>query len=87
MDYAKCVTSDGKNYAAIEKIIARRSYRDFIAMNPIDYDKRRKYIHHRSYSLSNDTLEALEIKKQYLSGEITEEEYKSYCLRQNLLNI
>ena len=86
MDYTKCITSDGKNYAAIEKIIARRSYRDFIAVNPI-YKGTRRYAYHRPYSLSQDTLEALEIKKQYLSGEITEEEYKSYCLRQNLLNI
>lgn len=86
MDYTKCVTSDGKNYAAIEKIIAKRSYRDYITMNPMDNNGRKKYRHHSPYSLSQDTLEALEIKKQYLTDKITEEEYKAYCLRENMLN-
>ncbi len=86
MNYTKCVTKDGKNYAAIEKIIARRSYKDFLAMNPIGKDGRFKHKHRRPYSLSEETLEAVEIKKQYLRGEISEEEYKTYCLRDNLLN-
>lgn len=81
MDYSKCVTTDGKSYAAIEKIIARMAYKDFRAMNP---PGRKGKL--RPYSLSCDTLEALEIKKDYLSGNITEEEYKAYCLKKNLIH-
>ena len=86
MDYTKCVTKDGKNYAAIEKIIARRAFRDFRAANPLKADGRPKYKNYHPYSLGSDTMEAREIKRQYLDGEITEEEYKAYCLRQNLIN-
>lgn len=73
-----------KNINAIEKIIAELSMKDFLVTNPIDKDGIRRYSHHRPYSLSDETLEALEIKKQYLADEITEEEYKTYCLRYNL---
>lgn len=85
MDYSKCITADGKNYAAIEKIIARFSYKDYKAVNPLLPNGKPKYKTHRPYSLSNETMEALDIKKQYLSGNITESEYKSYCLRINLI--
>lgn len=74
-----------KNTNAIEKIIAELAMKDFRAMNPIDKDGRRKYAHHRPYSLSGETNEAREIKRQYLADEITEEEYKAYCLRYNLM--
>lgn len=77
MDYNKCITSDGKNYAGIEKIIAERSYRDYKAVN----GKNKK---HKPYSLSLDTLEALEVKKAYLSGNLPEEEYKAYVLKGRL---
>ncbi len=73
-----------KNIDAIEKIIAKLTMRDFLAMNPIDEDGRRKYAHHRPYSLSPDTNEAREIRQQYLNDEITEAEYKTWCLRYNL---
>lgn len=58
--------------------------KDYLTMNPVDKDGRRKYTHHRPYSLSIETLEALEIKRQYLHDEISEEEYKSWCLKYNL---
>lgn len=73
-----------KNINAIEKIIAELARKDFLAMNPIDKDGRRRYANHRPYSLSSETNEAREIKRQYLADEITEEEYKAYCLRYNL---
>lgn len=73
-----------KNINAIEKIIKELSMKDYLAMNPVDKDGRRKYAHHRPYSLSSETLEALEIKKRYLHDEISEEEYKAFCLRYNL---
>ena len=69
-----------KNINAIEKIISELAMKDFLVTNPIDKDGTRRYSHHRPYSLSDDTLEALEIKKQYLNDEITEEEYKAWCL-------
>lgn len=85
MDYSLCVTKDGKNYAAIEKIIYRKSYRDYTAA----LDKHRKRYKKKpfpGYTLAPDTLEALDIKHDYLDGKITEEEYKAYCLKENLIN-
>ena len=72
-----------KNINAIDKIISKLSMVDYLRMNPIVNGKK-KYVHHRPYSLSGETLEALEVKNQYLNDEITEEEYKAYCLRYNL---
>ena len=72
-----------KNANAIDKIISDLSMKDFLRMNPIVNGKR-KYKKHRPYTLSDGTLEALDIKKQYQNEQITEEEYKAYCLRYNL---
>lgn len=76
-----------KNTNAIDKIIAELSRKDYLQYNPRKADGRAKYKTHRPYSLSDETLEALEIKKQYLHDEITEEEYKAYCLRYNLRTV
>ena len=38
------------------------------------------------YTLAPDTLEALDVKHGYLDGKITEEEYKAYCLKENLIH-
>lgn len=84
MDFTKCITTDGKNYGAIEKIIAKLAMKDYISANPRLSNGRPKYKKHRPYSLSQETLEALDIKKAYLSDRITEAEYKAYCLRYNL---
>jgi hypothetical protein len=51
-------------------------------MNPI---VKRKYKKHKAYTLSEETLEALEVKHNYINEKITEEEYKAYCLRYNLI--
>ena len=72
-----------KNINAIDKIISDLSMKDFLIMNPIVNGKR-KYKKHRQYTLSGETMEALEIKKQYQNEQITEDEYKAYCLRYNL---
>lgn len=82
MDYTKCINNNGKNYAAIEKIIARKSYRDYKS-TLAKYPKRKRFT---GYSLAGDTLEAIEIKHDYIAGKITEEEYKAYCLKENLVS-
>ena len=83
-----------KNTNAIDKIIAELSYRDYEAAKCAMIKKKGKYnkktgLPNRveSYCLGNDTTEAIDVKKNYLSGELTEEEYKAYCLRYNLLNL
>lgn len=73
-----------KNINAIEKIIKELSMKDYLTMNPVDKDGRRKYKRHNPYSLSNETSEALEIKKKYLHDDISEEENKAWCLKYNL---
>ncbi len=78
---------ENKNINAINKIIAELAMKDFLAMNPIDKDGRRRYAHHRAYSLSEETKEAIEIKNNYLSGKITEPEYKRFCLDYNLRTV
>lgn len=73
-----------KNINAIEKIISELAKKDYLVANPVLKNGRRKYAHHRPYSLSDKTLEAIEVKKQYIADKITTEEYKAYCLRYNL---
>lgn len=87
MDYTLCVTDDGRNYAAIEKIIAVSSYNDYRRANPVGKNGKPMYKKYRPYSLSYETREALDIKKKYLSGEISEEQYKRYCLIYNLTTL
>lgn len=73
---------DNKNTKAIDKIIAYYAMQDFERMNKLPNGKyRKKYI---PYALSGDTNEARQIKIDYLNGDITEEEYKAFCLRFNL---
>lgn len=72
-----------KNTNAIDKIISELSMKDYLQMNPIVNGKK-KYKTHKPYNLSDDTMEALEVKKQYTNDIITEEEYKTYCLHYNL---
>lgn len=81
-----------KNTNAIEKIIAELSKRDYEArckkltknqVNNIRHGKK-TLSDYGGYTLSQETMEAREIKRQYLADEITEEEYKSWCLKYNL---
>lgn len=75
-----------KNINAIEKIIAQLALKDYYTYNPRRKDGRPKYKKHRPYTLSPATNEARQIKHDYLHDIITEEEYKAYCLKYNLLN-
>lgn len=73
-----------KNINAIEKIIKELAMKDYLMMNPKDKNGKPKYKHYRPYSLSYETNEAREIRDKYLHDEISEEEYKAFCLRYNL---
>ena len=73
-----------KNTNAIDKIISELAMKDYLQANPKKADGRPKYKKYHPYSLSYETNEAREIKRQYLADEITEEEYKSWCLKYNL---
>ena len=73
-----------KNINAIEKIISALAMKDYLAFNPRKADGRPKYKKYHPYTLSPETNEAREIKRAYIADEITEEEYKAYCLRYNL---
>ena len=82
-----------KNTKAIDKIIAEWSMRDYkarckrLTKKQIDNIKtgRKTLSDYGGYSLAQDTMDAIEIKRQYVSEEISEEEYKTYCLHYNLL--
>lgn len=77
-----------RNVNIINKIIGELSMRDYeAAWNKLS--KRKIYAiqngkYQFTYSLGNDTMEAINLKADYLSGKVTEEEYKTYCLRYNL---
>lgn len=82
-----------KNVNAINKIIAELSKRDYKAACTRFYkthkrfDKKGNPIRLTSYSFSAETMEAIRIKHYYLDGKITEDIYKSFCLRYNLKNM
>jgi hypothetical protein len=80
-----------KNVNAINKIIAELSARDYHAqaekLTKAQKQKRLFGKYQFSYSLSEETKEAIEIKNDYLSGKITEPEYKRFCLEYNLRTV
>ena len=71
-----------KNYNAIDKIISELALQDYKRVNA----NKKPMAKNKPYSLGRETIEALEIKKQYSNDGITEEEYKAYCLKYNLIN-
>lgn len=73
-----------KNTKAIEKIIAELAYKDYLQANPRKADGKPKYKKHRPYSLSDETNTARQILIDYNADRISEQEYKSFCLRYNL---
>lgn len=88
------INKEEKNTAAIDKIIAQLSHRDWKAA----YEaliKRKGKINKRtglpnrveSYTLGADTMEAVEIKHQYIKEEIGEDEYKAWCLKWNIVHM
>ena len=76
-----------KDTNAINKIISELAMKDYLQANPKKTDGKPKYKKYHQYSLSDETNEAREIKRQYLAAEITEEEYKSWCLNYNLRTV
>lgn len=70
-----------KNVNTINKIIGELSYRDYMAK------KRKTKGKVKSYSLSAETMQAIDIKHDYLNGDISENDYKSFCLRYNLRTV
>ena len=81
-----------KNVSAIDKIIKTLSYRDYVAASTKfwkthkRFDKKGNPIQFPGYSLSQDTMEAIEVKHEYIEGKINEEEYKAWCLKWNLVH-
>ena len=84
--FARCVI-DGKNYRAIEKIIAYLTIVEYYRANPLKADGTPTYKKYHPYYLTDEILKACEVKRKYLRNEITEEEYKAYCLKKNLIMI
>lgn len=75
------------NTSAIDKIIKELAYKDYLAYNPKLKNGKPKYKKHRPYTLSPETNEARETKNDYISGKISEAQYKAYCLKYNLSHI
>ena len=77
-----------KNVKAIDKIIGKLSLNDYLLVWDKLTEKQKNNVRigkkKISYTLSLETLEAIDIKREYIKDNITEEEYKSYCLRYNL---
>lgn len=67
-----------KNTNAIDKIIGEMSMQCYLSA------RRKTRGHLKSYSLSAECLEAIQTKRDYIAGKISEEEYKAYCLQYNL---
>lgn len=72
------------NTSAIDKIIASLAMQDYLRANPRKADGRPKYKRYHPYTLSMETNDARQIKIDYVSGAINEEEYKAWCLKWNL---
>jgi hypothetical protein len=67
-----------KNTNAIEKIVFEMSYKDMLAA-------REKFQHRfKGYSLGQDTMEVVQMMRDYRADKVTEEEYKAFCLKYNL---
>lgn len=86
---------ENKNINAIDKIIAELSKMDHDAhfrkltkaqKHNIRMGKKR-LSDYGGYSLSGKTIEAIEVKRGYLSGKITEPEYKRFCIEYNLRTV
>ena len=81
-----------KNTNAIDKIITELSKRDCetrckkLTKSQIDNIRQGKKIlsDYGGYSLSQETMEAINLKRDYINESITETEYKNYCLQYNL---
>lgn len=73
-----------KNVGAIDKIIAELSRRDFLAQWNRITNKgfyKGNGFGKFQYTLGFDTMEAVELKRDYLNEKITEEEYKTELIK------
>lgn len=84
-----------KNINAIEKIISELSLRDYKAKvkkltktqrDNIRFGKK-TLSDYGGYTLSEETMEARQIRNDYLADKITEAEYKRWCLEYNLRTV
>ena len=84
-----------KNINAIEKIISELSLRDYKAKvkkltktqrDNIRFGKK-TLSNYGGYTLSEETMEAMQIRNNYLADKITEVEYKRWCLEYNLRTV
>jgi hypothetical protein len=73
-----------KNTKAIDKIISELAMQDYLRSNPVGSNGLKKNKKIKPYSLSPDTNDARQVKIDYVGDRITEEEYKTWCLRWNL---
>jgi len=77
-----------KNVNSIDKIIAELSMKDYKAQRNKLTDRQKYNVsigkRQFSYDLSAETLEAIEIKHSYINDILSENDYKSYCLKYNL---
>lgn len=82
-----------KNINIINKIITILAHRDMRShrekwekSHKKKFDRKGNPIQYPGgYSLSVETMEAMEIRDDYLSGKITDEEYKGYCLKKRII--
>ena len=80
-----------KNTDAINKIIAELSKKDYetrckkLTKSQINNIRLRKKTlsDYNGYCLSQETIEAIKLKRNYLIGNITEAEYNNWCLSYN----
>lgn len=84
-----------KNINAIEKIISELALKDYKAKvkkltktqrNNIRLGKK-TLSDYGGYTLSAETMEARQIRNDYLTDKITEVEYKRWCLEYNLRTV
>ena len=84
-----------KNIVAIEKIISELSLRDYKAKcNKLTKNQKQNIAtgkktlsDYGGYTLSAETMEARQVRNDYLEDKITEVEYKRWCLNYNLRTV
>ena len=73
-----------KNTNAIDKIIAELCMKEYKKSNPNPKMYKNGMTNYHPYSLTDEINEFRQIKADYQADVISEEEYKTACLRYNL---
>lgn len=80
---------ENKNINAVDKIIKILSYRDYIsAWNKLSKKQRTDHMlgkYKFSYNLGADTKEAQDIKRDYMNGKLSDEQYMEFCNKHNFI--